>query len=116
MAAPARNELTVIRRIVGNIEPIGATLQDIDGAALDVTGLTILFRMVLIDDGSVKVANQAGAIDVALSGQVSYSPTIANMDTAGLYAMYMIDDTTRDRLFPYDGARWQLDLRLETAA
>lgn len=111
----AANTLKVVDRVVGNLELIGATLQDINEVALNLTGKTILFRMVLISDGSVKVNNQSASLDVAASGQVSYSPVTADMNTAGLYACYWIDDDTVDRLFPYDGANFQLNLLAETA-
>ena len=107
------NTLCTVDRVLGNLEPIGAALKDIDGAQIDVTGLTILFRMILISDGSVKINNAAGAIDTALTGLVSYTPSGTDMDTAGRYACYFIDDATIDRLFPYDGANFQLNLMAE---
>ena len=112
----AANVLEVVDRVVGNLEPIGATLTDIDGAALNLTGKTILFRMVLIvSPNTVVINNKSAALDVAASGQVSYSPTGTEMDTAGQYACYFIDGDTVDRLFPYDGANFQLNLMAETA-
>ena len=109
------NTLCTVDRVVGNREPLGATLTDIDGAALNLTGKTITFRMVLMLDGSVKVNDASAALDVAASGQVSYTPAAIDVDTAGLYACYFTDDDTIDRLFPYDGANFQLNLMAETA-
>lgn len=112
----AANVLETVDRVVGNLEPIGAALKDIDGAALNLTGKTILFRMVLIaSPNTVVINNKAATLDVAASGEVSYSPSSGDMDTAGLYACYFIDDDIIDRLFPYDGANFQLNLMAETA-
>ena len=63
----------------------------------------------------MKINSVSAALDNASSGQVSYSPSSGDMDTAGLYACYFIDDDTVDRLFPYDGANFQLNLMAETA-
>lgn len=109
------NTLCTVGRVVGNLEPIGATLTDIDGVKLNLSGKTILFRMVLISDGTVKINSVSATIDTAADGEVSYSPASGDMDTAGLYAMYFIDDDTVDRLWPYDGANFQLNLKAETA-
>lgn len=111
-----KNILCTVDRVVGNLEPIGAALKDIDGGVIDVTGLTIRFRMVLIAlPNTVKIDSVLATIDTASTGLVSYSPSSGDMDTAGLYACYFIDDDTIDRLFPYDGANFQLNLIKETA-
>lgn len=107
------NTLCTVNRVVGNLEPIGAALKDIDGTDLDLTGKTIKFRMVLISDGTVKINSASATLDTASTGLVSYSPSSGDMDTAGLYACYFVDDDTVDRLFPYDGANFQLNLVAE---
>ncbi len=107
------NTICTVDRVVGNREPIGATLTDIDGEALNLTAKTITFRMILISDGSVKVDDASAALDVAANGEVSYTPAAIDVDTAGLYACYFTDDDTIDRLFPYDGANFQLNLLAE---
>jgi hypothetical protein len=117
MSEPAQNEREVMRRVLGNREAIGATLTDNAGTALNLTGLTIVFRMVLLDGsaaGIVTVNNAAATLDVAASGKVSYTPAAIDVDTVGLYACYFIHDTTIDRLFPYDGARFLMRIVAET--
>ncbi len=108
-----RNSVQTIQRVLGNQEPVGAILLDIDGVVHDVSGLTILFRMILMLDSTVKIDNAAAAIDDGPTGKVSYTFQAVDVDTTGLYAMYFIDDTAIDRLWPYDGARFQLDLQIE---
>jgi len=100
------NPLEVLTRIKNNLEPIGALLRDIDGTAIDVTGLTILARMVKVLDATVKINNAAATIDDATAGKVSYAPTGTDMDTPGDYAFYFVDDAATDRVFPYDGAKF----------
>ncbi len=113
--ALVQNELTVVDRVVGNREPLGATLTNLAFVPLNLTGKTITFRMILISDGSVKVNDASAALDDATNGEVSYTPAAIDVDTAGLYACYFTDDDTIDRLFPYDGANLQLNLMAETA-
>ena len=118
MSTPATNSSVKIRRVVGNREAIGATLLDNNGNALNLTGKSIKFRMVHetgSSKGTVKVNNATATIDTAASGQVSYTPDAADVDTAGLFACYFIDDDTIDRLFPYDGANLLLEIVAETS-
>ena len=109
-ALRTKADLLPMRRIKGNTEPIGAQLKDQDDAVIDVTGLTIKFRMVNTDTQAVKINNAAATIDDAVNGKVSYTPVAGDVDTVGTYAIYFVDDATNDRLFPYDGARWILDI------
>ena len=120
MSAPIpRNTVHVLTRIKGNLEPIGATLKDINAAALSLTGLTMKFRMVLVSDGTVKVNNAAAVADAdqtANKGKVTYSPVAADMNTVGQYAAYYVADAAVERLFPYDGATFLIRVIEETAA
>jgi hypothetical protein len=105
------NEPCELARVVGNREAIGVTLKDLTGAVVDLTGRTIVFRMVALSDGSVKVNNAAATIDDAEDGEVSYTPTASDVDTAGDYAMYFLDTTSvPHKRWPYDGAVWLLRL------
>lgn len=115
MPAYARNDIETLYRVVGNLEPIGFQLQDIDGNNLNIIGKTLKFRMVLIAGGTVKINNAACVIDTAADGLGHYQPTGTDFDTAGEYAAYVIDDDTVDRRFPYDGARWIIRVIAETA-
>ncbi len=116
-----RNRLSTIRRVVGNLETLGAFLKDNDGEPFVLTGWAVAFRLVAVDvegvdRGDVKVDNAAAAVADANAGEVAYSPVTANMDTAGVYAMYWIATKAGepDRRWPYDGARWLLDISAET--
>ena len=113
MTTPARNEIVQLERVVGNREDIGFQLLDINGNAINISGLTLKFRMVRICDGAVIIAGAACEIDTAASGLGHYEPTAADMAVPGVYAMYIIDDADTDRLWPYDGARWILNLKTE---
>ncbi len=122
-----RNPLTVIPRVVGSLETLGGLLKNNDGTPFVLTGYSVAFRLVCIssDDGSIDagtvvVDNEAASIVSANDGEVSYEPEADWVDVAGKYAMYWIaskvDDSEPPRLFPYDGARWQLNIIEETAA
>ncbi len=109
-----RNNLDPIHRVVGNREPIGAALLDIDGDAIDVTGLTIVCRIVDMTDGTIIADDQSATIDNATSVYVSYTSAAADIDTAGSYAVYFKDTaSTPVRRWPYDGARMILVLHDE---
>lgn len=117
MSSPAENETVKIRRVIGNREAIGATLKDNNGAALNLAGKTIVFRMVHATGASkntVKVNNAAATLDDAATGKVSYTPEAVDVDTAGLFACYFVDDAAIDRKFPYDGAKLLLEIVGET--
>jgi hypothetical protein len=108
------NELEVVDRVVGNVEPIGAILQDIDGNVIDLTGESVLFRLIKTSDSSVKVDNSAATIDPdPTTGKVTYNPLATDVDTIGKYAMYFIIDGSPQRRFPYDGAVWVLNIKNE---
>jgi len=108
-----RNPETVVTRVVGNREAVAAELVDMNGAAVNLTGLTMVCRMVENTAGTVKLNNAAATIDVAADGKVSYTPAAIDVDTAGTYAVYFIDDATIDRRWPYDGPRFLLKLVAE---
>lgn len=114
MSSPNRNAPITIRRVLGNREAIGAVLSDNNGNALNLAGKTIVFRMVNVKTETVKVNNASATIDDAATGKVSYTPTADDVDTAGTYACYFIDDAAIDRRFPYDGASVLLRIISET--
>jgi len=91
-------------RHVGDTEvAIAATLQRPDGTAVNLTGLTVKFRMVAVD-GTTKVAETASNVTVTdeASGQVQYNPQAADVDTAGVYHAYfvVIDGSSNRDTFP----------------
>ena len=188
--ALARNRTETMIRILDNVEKIGVVLNDNNGVPIDLTSLTVTFRMVDLNGGtavvtggatskqptttftaattdivtavkhSLKDGNEvilptdgtlpAGlstltryfvrdanedtfklttteggtAIDVtdtgsgthafAKVGHVTYSPAAGDVDTAGLYAMYFVDDSSPIRKWPYDGAKLRMKIITET--
>lgn len=108
------NPLTISRRVIGDREPIAHQLCDNKGAPLDLTGKTIVFRLVALSDGAVIVDDAAATIDEAATGKVSYTPAAEDVDTAGAYAAYFLDTTSSPpRRFPYDAARLQIHIYAE---
>lgn len=110
-----RNSIIVVQRVVGNREPLGAVLVDADGAPINLTGRTIVFRMLDMATGAVIVDNAVAALDNAAAGEVSYTPAANEVAAEGRYACYFLDVTeTPNRRWPYDGARFQLHIKGET--
>ena len=110
MATIKINKKQTLVRVKDNLEAIGGELLDNSGTAIDLTGKTILFRMVNVDDGTVKVNNQSATIQNASAGQVSYAPTSGDTDTVGKYAAYFIIDDSTDQWFPFDGAKFLIEV------
>jgi hypothetical protein len=70
---------------------LAATLTRPDGTAVDLTGLTVKFKMVARNN-TVKVAETAANVTVtdAAAGAVEYAFQSADVDTAGRYHAYFI--------------------------
>lgn len=112
-----RNKIVKLERVIGNLEPIGFQLLDIAGAPIDITGLTLSMELIATATGTVKLAAGGCTIDTAASGLGHYSPAAIDVDTAGEYAIYVNDTgSTPNRRWPYDGARWLLNVKAKTAA
>lgn len=114
MTAYAENSIEVLNRVVGNLEPIGFQLLDINREAINISGKSLKFRMVNATTGTAKIAAGSCTIITAASGIGQYQPTGTDFDTAGTYVAYVIDDDTVDRRFPYDGAKWMIHVVEET--
>lgn len=107
------NTEQVLVRVYGNREPIGMQLLDMDGTAINVTGLTIVFKLVRLPSGLVVVSAGSANLDSASTGKVSYNPSADY--PVGEYAMYFLDTTsTPNRRWPYDGAKYILRVIPET--
>jgi hypothetical protein len=64
---------------------ITANLTDANDAAVNLTGATVKFNMRVDPAGATKVSLGAATIEDAEAGQVSYSWTASNTDTADDY-------------------------------
>ncbi len=73
---------------------LAATLKRPDNTAVDVTGLTVKFRM-CTDAGVDKVAETSSNVTVtdATAGEVKYTFQAADVDTAGTFHAYFIVET-----------------------
>ena len=80
------NEVKEIKK--GSLRPIlQATIYGSDGSAIDITGAsTVTFTM--YNSTETKIDGVAGAIVDATEGQVSYTWTGTDTDTAGTYYAY----------------------------
>lgn len=110
------NPVVTVVRVKGNLEPIGATLLDNEGTAVNLTGKSITFRMINESTGEVKVDDQPAVIDNPVTGEVRYNPAAADVDTVGRWAMYFRTDDAPQRRFPYDGAKYVLNIMDECRA
>lgn len=63
---------------------VTATLTDATGAAIDLTGATVTFRMAAPGSDTLKV-NAAATVTNPTLGQVAYAWTAADTDTPGYY-------------------------------
>ena len=103
------NSLITIDRIVGDRRtPLAAKLYQ-SGAAVVLTGSTVLFHMVAANS-DIKVDEADATIDGATTGEVSYAPTAADVDTPGIFYGWFIvvgSDSKRDT-FPSDGRKYQI--------
>lgn len=107
-----RTEQVTLPRVIGNTEKIFGKFLTNDKTAIDLSGRTVTFRMINVEDGTVVVNDEAATIETAASGIVSFTPSSDDVDTAGVYAMYFKDDT--GRRVPFDGAMYLLWLYSET--
>lgn len=105
------NNLITIERMVGDrLTPFSMQLIQ-SGAAVDLTGKTVLFRMEE-KEGTVVVDDASATIDVAASGKVSYAPAEEDVDTPGEYFAWFIvvgSGSKRDT-YPHDGNKYQIIL------
>lgn len=64
---------------------IADTLVDSEGEIVDLTGMTVAFRMTIEESNTPKVNDASATIDNAEAGEVSYSWTAGDVNTAGTY-------------------------------
>ena len=80
---------------------IADELEDSEGVIVDLTGMTVAFRMTLEDSDSPKVDDAAATIDAAKAGQVSYSWVAADVNAAGTYDyQWIVTSDSKTEHFP----------------
>ena len=80
------------------------TLENPDGTPLDLTGMTVAFRMVNAADNAVKINNAAAAVVTAAEGKVRFDWGATDVDTAGTYFVWFIvtDGASKVETYPYN--------------
>jgi fermentation-respiration switch protein FrsA (DUF1100 family) len=112
---PEQNEVQYIPRVVGNREPIGFTLLKVDGeVASSLSGKTFTVRKAATPGGVV--ADSTGPVTLidATTGELSWTPSEADVATAGRFALYVVDNSSQPRRWPYEGPNLILDLVAES--
>ena len=80
------NEVKEIKK--GSLRPIiQATIYGNDGSVIDITGATAV-KFTMYNSSETKINAVAGSVVDATSGQVSYTWTGTDTDTAGTYYAY----------------------------
>ena len=100
---------TQTRQIGDTRTAIAATMTRPDGTVVDLSGLSVEFRMCTAK-GVDKVAQTALNVTVtdAAAGEVQYSPQAADVDTVGVFHAYFIITTTGDDTFPVEQGAFQI--------
>lgn len=102
------------KRHVGDTRiAIAATLTRPDGTAVDLSGLTVKFKMVDSEDGSVKVAETSDNVTVTdeAAGEVQYDPQAADVNTAGTYyAYFTVYEGTNYEHFPVHEGEFVIEI------
>lgn len=93
---------------------IAAQLKRPDGDAVDLTDLTVYFKMV-DSEGSTKVSLTTDNVTTtdATNGKVQYSPQAADVDTAGTYYAYFVtkDGSGNYDTFPAEKGEFRIDIK-----
>lgn len=97
-------------RAVGDTESISGQIVDLNEDVIDLTGLTVTFRMVDNDTGTVIVDDETATIQDATTGKVYYQPAAADVATAGMYACYFTVETTPPKRFPYEPCKYLIHI------
>lgn len=96
------------RRRVGDLRTVlSVTLQQPDSsgvlAAVNLTGLSVTFKMVNAADGTTKIAATSTGVTVvtATSGTVNYDFSSGGVDVAGVYwGTFLVTESTQTDAFP----------------
>lgn len=107
--ASQRNKTCRLYRRLDSTEPIGFTMSDINGTALDLTGRTVTMNGWDMDTGSSAFSGASVSVTDAANGKVSWTPDASHVATERDIALHLQDDTGRQ--FPWDGARFILEVR-----
>ena len=109
------NNIIEVHRMVGDrLTPIAGQLYQ-GGAPVNLTGLTVVFRMIN-NAGDVIVDDEAATIDVAASGKVSFGLSADDVDEAGTFWMWFIvvGAGSKEDSFPCDGRKFKLVIHEDT--
>lgn len=94
--------------------PIRMLLEDPNtGQPIDVSTSSFQFRMIAKDTGTVKVNNAACVIEDATGGAVRYDWAAADVDTAGEYWGWFIQNeisSSRKARYPVDGKKLAISI------
>lgn len=95
--------------------PIARTLQQTNATgtyeAVDVTDLTVTFKMV-DKDGTAVVSNAAATKVDAAAGKVQYDFQEADVDTVGVYfGWFIVTESGETDHFPADGRTMRIEIK-----
>lgn len=108
------NEILFERMVGDRLTPITATLMQ-NGAALDLTGKSVAFRMVAADN-TVVIDSLAATVITATAGTVSYSFLAAHVADAGTYyGWWIVTSGGVNDHYPHDGRKYKIVLISEDA-
>lgn len=107
------NSITEHRIVQGDtLQPISATLTR-NGSAINITGLTVKFRMVA-KDGTVIVNNASATVVSAANGQVSFTFSSDHVDEPGEYwGWFLLFSGDAYEHFPHDGRKLRIYIESE---
>ena len=101
------------RRVVGNVEPVGVQLLDMNGDLMDITGLSFTARLTDTITGAVVVADGSVVVDDQGAAQVSWVPGIGETDSVGVFALYILDNSSPQRRWPKESSALLLTYQAE---
>ena len=108
------NSVCVDRRIVGNLEPVGLQLLDMNGAVSDIVGANFEAHLIDTISGAVVVADGSVVKDDAGQAWVSWLPQAGDTDTVGTYALYIVETNgSPNRRWPKESGAYLMKYEAE---